>query len=138
MEYDATSCYDRIIPNFSAYDSQRLGLHEGDCSFVTRLLHSLQNKLVIGGKITESFFSDYEPFSVYGSSQGECLPPFVWTSIDDIILKTMKRHNQGMNYISPYNTISVMNTILYIVDDTNWVENTLGMWKHDKKRVTEL
>ena len=30
IEYDATSCYDMILPSFASFASQRLGLHEID------------------------------------------------------------------------------------------------------------
>ena len=90
VDYDATSCYDRVLPSFAEFACRRLGLHPGDSSFLPKLLSSLRHHILIDGNRTEGFFPHQDPLPVYGTGQGAGWYPFLWTSVDDIILKTMK------------------------------------------------
>ena len=98
FDYDVKSCYDRIVPTSAAYVSQRLGLHPIKCSFIAFLLKSMRHHLVIGGKPTNNFFSYIHPYPLFGSGQGAGWSPFLWTSIDDIILQAMAQHHPGLSF----------------------------------------
>merc|ERR1712045_819075 len=107
VDYDATSCYDRILPSFAAFASKRLGLHQGDCSFIPKLLESMERHLIIDGHCSEAFFSHLDPLPVYGTGQGTGWSPFIWTSVDDILLKAMTKKHPGMSFISPDGSVEV-------------------------------
>lgn len=140
FDYDATACYDRILPNFASYASRRLGLHPSDCVFIPKLLHSLKHHVVIDGLPTKSFFSHLQPHPTYGSGQGTGWSPFLWTAIDDIILTAMGKTHPGLSFLSPDGKTRTTNTILAYVDDTIGGVNVLGQWLHDTTRdsLTDL
>lgn len=136
FDYDATSCYDRILLQFAAYASRRLGFHPTDCSFIPKLLNSLKHHIIIDGTTTTTFFSHLHPYPIYGTGQGTGWSPILWTAVDDIILNVMNQHQPGLAFMSPNKETFTTNTILPYADDTTGGVNMLGQWLHNNKRET--
>ena len=125
FDYDATSFYDCILPDFASYASRRLGIHPSDCSFIPNLLNNLKHHIVVEGKPTKNFFSHLHPYPTYVSGQGTVWTPFLWTAIDGI-LHAMTNNQPGLAFMSPDKVTYATNTILAYVDDTTGGVNTLG------------
>ena len=98
----------------------------------------MKHHLIIDGERTENFFSYNQPLPVYVSGQGAGWFPFLWTAVDDVIFKTMKKHPPGMSFLSPDGKTSVTHTILAFVDDTSGGVNCLGAWQHNQRDDSDL
>lgn len=98
----------------------------------------MKHHLIVDGERTEKFFSHNQRLHVYGSGQGAGWSPFLWTSVDDVILKTMMQHHPGMSFLSPDGKTSVTHTILAFLDDTSGGVNSLGAWQHEQREDLDL
>lgn len=76
--YDATSCYDRIIPNLAALVSQRYGVPQPVVHTNVRTLEAAQYRLRTDIGLSEASYSHTAQHPIYGTGQGSGNSPMIW------------------------------------------------------------
>jgi hypothetical protein len=78
VNYDATSCYDRIIPNLAALVSQRYGVPQPAVQSNVRTLEQAQYKLRTELGLSDTHYSHNPEAPIYGTGQGSGNSPMIW------------------------------------------------------------
>jgi hypothetical protein len=94
MDFDASSCYDRIILSLSSLVSRSYGQHRKTCFIHGTFLRNTKFKLKTKLGVSDVFYSHCKDNPIYGSGQGSSCSPPIWGLISD---KLFKVHAVGGN-----------------------------------------
>jgi hypothetical protein len=76
MDFDASSCYDRIIPSLSSLVSRSYGQHWKTCFIHSQFLRNAKLKLKTKLGVSDISYSHCRDNPIYGTGQGSsCTPP---------------------------------------------------------------
>jgi hypothetical protein len=117
---DATSCYDRIPPNFLASLSCRgLGMHHDLCVLHATALREAQYLLKTQLGVTETGYTHSASSPIYGTGQGSPNSPLsIWTSKSSTLFKAYDTRDHSAVFKSPDRRISVSFGMVGFMDDT--------------------
>ena len=77
--YDASSCYDRIVPNIGMIVSQKYGVPASVTKATAETLRLAQYKVRTELGIAETGYSHTEDCPIYGTGQGSTFSGQTWT-----------------------------------------------------------
>ncbi|KAG7367961.1 hypothetical protein IV203_030704 [Nitzschia inconspicua] len=81
MDFNATSCYDRIIPNIANLAGRSFGQHRALCFLHAKFLEDAQYILKTKLGLSEEAYSHCEIHPIFGTGQGSANSPVIWTQI---------------------------------------------------------
>lgn len=117
--FDATSCYDRIIPSLASISSQAHGLPANTVLCNTKTLQQAKYHLKLGDKIHPDYYTNTIHNPIYGSGQGSGNSPFLWCLISSILFDCFQNLTPGAQYSSPLGDLKLSLGMIGFVDDTN-------------------
>jgi hypothetical protein len=118
MDFDASSCYDRIIPSLSSFVSRSYGQHRKTCFIHGKFLRNAKFKLKTKLGVSDVSYSHCKDNPIYGTGQGSsCIPP-IWGLISDKLFKVNAVGGNGANFVSPDSKVSARVGAVGFVDDT--------------------
>jgi hypothetical protein len=118
MDFDASSCYDRIIPSLSSLVSRSYGQHRKTCFVHGRFLRNAKFKLKTKLGVSDILYSHCKDNPIYGTGQGiSCSPP-IWGLISDKLFKVHTAGGNGAKFVSPDAKVSTRVGAVGFVDDT--------------------
>lgn len=126
LNFDATSCYDRIIPSLAGLTSMAMGMSSENVAANTKTLQYARYHLKMGNKVNPSSYSHMNPSEVYGSGQGSGNSPFLWCLISSVLFDCFADKCVGATYVSPDSSQSVNLGMIGFVDDSNGQINNHG------------
>lgn len=119
MMFDATSCYDRIIPSISTIASQKFGVPYSVAKMNADTLENTVYKLRTGLGVSDTGYSHCPEFPIYGTGQGSGNSPVVWCFISSILFQCYNDCAHGAVYESPDRSEHITVKMVGYVDDSN-------------------
>lgn len=119
MDFDATSCYDRIIPSIASLAGRSFGQHKALCLVHARFLAEAKYLLKTKLGISDDFFSHCQLAPIYGTGQGSANSPIIWVLISSRLFQAHASIAHGATFISPDRGESIQICMIGFVDDSN-------------------
>jgi hypothetical protein len=118
MDFDASSCYDRIIQSLLSLVSRSYGQHKNTCFIHGRFLRNAKFKLKTKLGVSDILYSHCKDNPIYGTGQGSSCSPPIWGLISDKLFKVHAAEGNGAHFVSPDAKISEQVGAVGFVDDT--------------------
>ncbi len=138
FDNDAKSCYDRILSLLAAMASRRVGMPLIPCQLFTRSLEGMKYYTKVGRGLCESWYKHNEAYPIYGTGQGSCASPVVWTLISVVLINALQHLHQGMIFQTPDGKTVTKRPIDGFVDDTTIGTNMAGEHQTCLQEAQEL
>jgi hypothetical protein len=81
MDFDASSCYDRIIPSIASLASRSFGQHQTLCFIHATFLRQAKYKLKTKLGLSDEDYSHCHLHPIYGTGQGSTNSLVIWVLI---------------------------------------------------------
>ena len=117
IDFDATSCYDRIIPNIASLVSRGYGQNQLICNLHSQHLLQAQYLLKTQLGLSNSSFSHSRRFPIYGTGQGSSASPTIWSMISCRLFEAHDSYTFGATFISPDSSTTTKIGMIGFVDD---------------------
>jgi hypothetical protein len=121
--YDATSCYDRIIPNLASLVSQKYGVPQPVALTNTRTLESAKYRLKTDIGISEQSYTHSPENPIYGTGQGSGNSPMIWCFLSSVLFDCYDERAHGAIYELPDRSLTTKINMIGYVDDSNGQTN---------------
>jgi hypothetical protein len=117
--FDATACYDRIIPNLAMLASQKFGVHPSvtKTNALTFFLAKYHVRTEIG--VSTTFYSHSEDNPIYGIGQGSGNASVLWGFISSLLYDIYELKAHPATYCNPDGTNQILVFLIGFVDDNN-------------------
>jgi hypothetical protein len=119
LDYDASSCYDCIIPAMASLISRGYGMHQNICFVHSTTLEEAKYLLKTKLGVSEDFYQHCKSFPLYGTGQGSGNSPAIWCIISSVLFDLYEHHAKGAYFQSPNGKHSVSIFMIGFVDDTS-------------------
>jgi hypothetical protein len=148
--YDATSCYDWIIPNLAALVSQRFGVPQPVAQTNVCTLEKAKYRLRTEIGLSQESYSHTEEHPIYGTGQGSGNSPMIWCFLSSVLFDCYETQAHGAIYETPDKQFRTKLHMVGYVDDSNgqtnaFLENTqpsdrslLTKMQHDAQTWNDL
>jgi exonuclease III len=121
--YDATSCYDRIVPNLGMVVSQKYGVHASVTKATAETLRLATYKVRTELGISEAGYSHTDDLPIYGTGQGSTFSGQTWNFLSSTAIDCYDTKATPATYSNPDGTVKVTVGIAGFVDDCNGQTN---------------
>ncbi|KAG7358422.1 reverse transcriptase RNA-dependent DNA polymerase [Nitzschia inconspicua] len=118
MDFDATSCYDRIIPNIANLAGRSFGQHRALCFLHDKFLEDAQYILKTKLGLSEEAYSHCELHPIFGTGQGCANSPVIWVLISSGLFDAHTTKANGATFLSPDGSIRTQIYMVGFVDDS--------------------
>ena len=121
--YDATACYDRIIPNLAMMVSKKFGVpHQATLSNATTL-QKADYRIRTDLGIAATGYTHSEEWPIYGTGQGSGNSPMIWCFLSSILFDCYEKKSSNAQYCRPDRTEPLSVGMIGFVDDSNGQTN---------------
>ncbi len=117
-DFDATSCYDRIIPSLASLVGRAHGQHHLLCQLHADMLRRCQYLLKTDLGVTETGYSHTKTTPIYGTGQGSPNSPTIWCLLSSRLFQAHEQQAQGAVFETPDQSIEVSFSMIGLVDNT--------------------
>jgi hypothetical protein len=122
--YDATACYDRIIPSLAMTVSRRFGVPPLVAqSNAKTLLHARYHVRTELG-LSESSYSHSPNMPIYGTGQGSGNSPMIWCFLSSLLYDCYEKQAHHATYCNPDWKNNCRVSMVGFVDDSNGQVNS--------------
>jgi Reverse transcriptase (RNA-dependent DNA polymerase) len=122
--YDATSCYDRVIPNLAALVSQRFGVPQPAVQTTNVCtLEKAKYRLRTEIGLSEASYSHTVENPIYGTGQGSGNSPMIWCFLSSVLFDSYETKANGAIYETPDKLLRTKLHMVGYVDDSNGQTN---------------
>jgi hypothetical protein len=130
---DATSCYDRIIPNLAMMVSQKYGVHPQVTATNARTLEKAEYRIRSESGLAPKGYQHNQHFPIYGTGQGSSNSPAIWCFLSSSLYECYDTQATKAIYCTPSRTNHVEVGMIGFVDDSNGQTNCFVL---DENRQT--
>jgi exonuclease III len=123
VDYDAESCYDRIIPSIAMLASRAYGMHRNICVINATTLQEAKYLLKTQLGISETAYSHSSLRPLYGTGQGSANSPMIWCLISSVLFDAYQTRANGAVFQSPQGDWRLSIYMIGFVDDTSGSSN---------------
>jgi hypothetical protein len=88
--YDATACYDRIIPNLATLASRRFGVDQQVALTNARTLEQARYFIRTEMGLSPTSYTHSASFPIYGTGQGSGNSPMIWSFVSSLLFQCKK------------------------------------------------
>jgi hypothetical protein len=122
--YDASACYDRIIPNLAMLASRKFGVAKEatQCNSYTLFNANYQIRTELG--LSESSYSHSTDMPIYGTGQGSGNSPMIWCFLSSLLYDCYDLKAYPAQYCNPDWSNQSRITMIGFVDDSNGQVNS--------------
>ncbi|KAI2495320.1 hypothetical protein MHU86_19219 [Fragilaria crotonensis] len=121
--YDATSCYDRIIPNLAMIVSRKYGIHPQVAQSNATTLHKAEYRIRTDLGLAPTGYSHTPHLPVYGTGQGSGNSPAIWCFLSSTLYDCYDQSASKAFYCTPNGKHPVGIGMIGFVDDSNGQTN---------------
>ena len=122
--YDATACYDRIIPNLAMLASRRFGVAkevtESNVSTLQKAKYHVRTEL----GLSDSHYSHSLEWPIYGTGQGSGNSPMIWCFLSSLLFDCYDLRSHPADYCNPDWSNKTRVSMIGFVDDSNGQVNS--------------
>jgi hypothetical protein len=123
FDYNATSCYDRIIVALASLINRKYGLHQKVVAVhASTLQHARFHLRTIAG-ISDQYYSHSIQFPVHGSGQGSGNLPGIWLFISSTLCDVHNSVSHGATFTTPDSLETVSISMVGFVDNSTGTYN---------------
>ena len=102
--FEATACYDRIIPNMAMLVSRRFGVHNNATLTNARTLQEAKYRIRTELGLSDTSYSHSEQEPIFGTGQGSANSPMIWCFISSLLFDCYERMAYSADYCHPDGT----------------------------------
>ncbi|KAI2501756.1 hypothetical protein MHU86_12676 [Fragilaria crotonensis] len=124
--YDATACYDRIIPNLGMTVSQKYGVPASVTASNATTLENAEFHVRTELGISPSEYHHDPAFPVYGTGQGSANSPAIWCFLSSTLFDCYDTRASPATYLDTQGDTRVQLGLIGFVDDCNGQTNAFG------------
>jgi hypothetical protein len=124
--YDATACYDRIIPNLAMLASRKFGVPKSVTQSNANTLQKAQFHVRTELGLSTSSYSHSEEKPIYGTGQGSGNSPMIWCFISSLLFDCYDTLSYAATYCHPDRTQPLSVSMIGFVDDCNGQVNSFN------------
>ena len=121
--YDATACYDRIIPNLAMLASRRFGVPKEVTASNAKTLEEASYHVRTELGVSSEGYRHSDEFPIFGTGQGSANSPAIWCFISSVLYQGYDTLASPASYCSPDKTGRVDLGMIGFVDDSNGQTN---------------
>jgi ribonuclease HI len=121
--YDATACYDRIIPNLAMLASRRFGVPKEVTASNARTLEQASYHVRTELGVSPVGYQHSEENPIFGTGQGSANSPAIWCFLSSLLYQCYDTLAVPASYCSPNKTGTVELGMVGFVDDSNGQTN---------------
>ena len=121
--YDATACYDRIIPNLGMVVSQKYGVPAPVTLSNAATLEKAEYRISTELGLAPTGYTHTENQPIYGTGQGSANSPTIWCFLSSSLFDCYDQVAHSASYVSPASSDSVQLGMIGFVDDCNGQTN---------------
>ena len=121
--YDATACYDRIIPNLAMVTSQKFGVSASVTQSNARTLQLAEYKVRTELGLANQSYSHSSESPVYGTGQGSANSPAIWCFLSSTLFDCYDTQAAKASYRDSSGQTHVELGLIGFVDDCNGQTN---------------
>ena len=121
--YDADSCYDRIVPNLAMVASQKFGVSPTVAKVNAMTLASAEYRIRTDLGLAPTGYQHSEESPVYGTGQGSGNSPALWLFLACILYDIYEKLAKLAKYCSPDRSNLIKLGMVGFVDDSNGQNN---------------
>ena len=134
IDFDAKSCYDRVIPEIAELAAVRMGMHPHNACLIVKLLHAFRHRLIVQNEPTKSYYEDDEILRILGIGQGMGWSPTLWGLVNDVAMVLMEKYSPGELMTSPLSEREVFSCIEAYVDDVHGGVSEDGIQSYNARK----
>lgn len=135
LDFDATSCYDRIIESVASLAARSYGQNKSLCFIHASHLREARYLLKTQMGVSTEEFKHSRLFPIYGTGQGSANSPVIWCLISNRLFEAHETHSHGATFQSPDGQYKVQVNMIGFVDDTY---SAVNMFDEKKDRIEEI
>jgi hypothetical protein len=105
--YDATACYDRIVPNLAVLASRQFGVHSKITASNAHTLEGASYHVCTELGVSDVGYQHNEESPIFGTGQGSANSPAIWCFISSVLYQCYNKLATPASYCSPDNTSKV-------------------------------
>ena len=121
--YDATACYDRIIPNLAMMASRRFGVDKSVTVSNAKTLEQARYLLRTDLGLASEGYSHDANSPIYGTGQGSGNSPAIWCFVSSILFECYDKLATHAEYCAPDGSKKLQLGMVGFVDDSNGQTN---------------
>ncbi|KAI2490869.1 hypothetical protein MHU86_23692 [Fragilaria crotonensis] len=121
--YDATACYDRIIPSVGMLASRKFGVPYSVTQTNATTLEKAEYRVRTELGLAPTGYTHSTEMPIYGTGQGSANSPAIWCFLSSCLFDGYDDIAQPATYISPDTSTSVSIGLVGFVDDCNGQTN---------------
>ena len=122
--YDATACYDRIIPNVAMLASRRFGVPKSVTQSNANTLQQAKFHIRTELGLSPSFYSHTDERPIYGTGQGSGNSPMIWCFLSSLLYDCYDKMSHPARYWNPDKSNKFSIAMVGFVDDSNGQVNS--------------
>ena len=127
FENDASSCYDRVIPEVALLACRRIGLPPECCTLLYKALGHMRYHISKAHGIDQAPIVGSDNSRIFGTGQGSGASPAIWLAMSEVLIQALKKTERGTSFVSKCKFIKHRRVIYAFVDDsTVWANQELG------------
>jgi exonuclease III len=121
--YDATACYDRIIPNLAMMVSKKFGVPHQITLSNAKTLQQAEYRIRTDFGMAATGYKHSEDRPIYGTGQGSGNSPMIWCFLSSILFDCYESLSSSAQYCRPDRTEPLSVGMIGFVDDSNGQTN---------------
>jgi hypothetical protein len=121
--YDAMSCYDRIIPNLAMLISRKFGVSPAITEMNAASLEHAEYRIRTEMGVAETGYIHTSSWPIYGTGQGSGNSPMIWCFLSCILFDCYDLQIHQASYCNPDRSEPVTIGMIGFVDDSNGQTN---------------
>ena len=135
LDFDATSCYDRIIESVASLAARSFRQNKSLCFVHARHLQEARYLLKTQLGICDKHFQHCKLFPIFGTGQGSANSPVIWCLISSRLFEAHDVNRNGAVFSSPDGKYKININMIGFVDDTYSGGNS---FKNSKATIDEI
>jgi hypothetical protein len=123
MDFDASSCYDRIIPSIASLASRSYGQHRHLCFIHSQFLRNAQFLLKTKLGLSTELYSHCTEYPIYGTGQGSTGSPTIWGLISTKLIETQEADASRAVFTIPdkSQSVRILSVNYFMTDESDHV-----------------
>jgi hypothetical protein len=121
--YDATACYDRIVPNLGMLVSQKYGVAPTVTTTNAATLEYAEYRIRTELGLADTGYTHTPTAPIYGTGQGSANSPAIWCFLSSSLFDCYDKKAHQAEYVDPSQTVAVDVSMIGFVDDCNGQTN---------------
>ena len=121
--YDATACYDRIIPNLAMMVSKKFGVPSLTTVTNASTLQNAEYHIRTDRGVETTGYKHSEEEPIYGTGQGSGNSPMIWCFLSSVLFDCYEELSFNAQYCRPDRSEHISIGMIGFVDDSNGQTN---------------